>query len=74
MANLLDRLATDDETVVRGLIAEVASVSGRFVTLTVRGASVPGVRTAASYASPTAGDVVFVARLGSAWIALARLN
>jgi hypothetical protein len=76
--NLLDRLSADlsRPDALRGVVASISSVNpgGRAVDLTVEGGTVTGIPVADTVASPTAGDVVFVVKMGASWIVLATIG
>lgn len=72
--NLLDRLAAqaNDPQVVRAVVAKVTAVSGSTVSIDYAGTTLTGIPKAAAYAAAT-NDVALVIKLGSAWLALAKI-
>ena len=76
MSGLLERIAADTSRsdAMRGAVGLVVGVSPGRVDVSLSGATVPQIPVADAYGSPAIGDVVFVAKIGDAWLALTTIG
>lgn len=73
---LLDDIAAlaKDPALLRGAVATVITTGSLGVDLDIGGTTVPDVPCAATYSSRNAGDVVFVVKIGTGWLVLAKFG